>query len=86
MLEKEFLEFGYTKEEYEFIRKSYSIYNYTDETLLKKFKEITQFFILLGNSKEEIIKITKMCPQIYGYSTENMKQKISDLILLGYSR
>lgn len=33
--------------------------------------------MLLGYSKEEIIKMTKTLPVIYSYSIENMKQKIA---------
>ena len=86
MLEKEFVDFGYTKEEYMLIRNSYAISKYNDETLLKKFKEIIQFFFNLGYSREEVIKITKRLPTIYGLSVESMKQKIEDIVSLGYSR
>ena len=40
MLEKEFISFGYTKNEYDEIRNSYSLLKYSEETLLVKFKEI----------------------------------------------
>ena len=40
--EKYFFDFGYTKEDYEFIREIYHNNKYTDETLLKKFKEISK--------------------------------------------
>ena len=39
-------------------------------------KQKQEDLINLGYTKEEIIKMTKMLPTIYGYSTENMKQKI----------
>ena len=40
----------------------------------------------LGYSKEEVIKMTKTLPAIYGYSIENMKQKITNIESLGYSK
>ena len=86
MLEKEFLDFGYTKEDYILIKNSHGITGYTDETLLKKIKEITKFLLKLDYSKEEVIKMTKSLPTIYGLSIENMKQKIEDMVSLGYSK
>ena len=86
MLKEKFLEFGYTEEEYYEIRESYGVNNYSDETLLKKFSNITLFFLELGYTKEEVIKMTKTLPNIYGYSIENMKQKINDMVSLGYTK
>ena len=37
-------------------------------------------------TKEEVIKMTKTLPSIYGYSIENMKQKIIDIMDLGYTK
>ena len=42
--------------------------------------------MVLGYSKEEVIKMTKSMPSIYGLSKENMKQKIEDIMVLGYSK
>ena len=39
--------------------------------------------ISLGYSKEDVIKMTKRLPSLYGLSIENIKQKIEDLISLG---
>ena len=76
MLKEKFLEFGYTEEEYNEIRNSYVISNYSEEILLKKFINISLFLLKLGYSQEEIIKMTKRLPSIYSYSIENIKQKI----------
>lgn len=76
MLEQAVINFGYTKEEYNEIRNSYSLKNYFEEKLLEKFKENTTYLLELGYTKEEVIKMTKTFPTIYGYSIENMKQKI----------
>jgi len=59
MLEQVFINFGYTKEEYNEIRNSYSLINYTEEKLLLKFKEITNFLLKNNYTKENIIKMTK---------------------------
>ena len=39
-----------------------------------------------GYSKEEVIKMTKSLPAIYGLSIDNIKQKIEDIEKLGYSK
>ena len=36
--------------------------------------------------KEEVIKMTKTIPAIFSYSIENIKQKIEDMISLGYTK
>ena len=54
--------------------------------LLKKFNDNTNFLLSLGYSREEVIKMTKNYPAIYGYSIDNMKKKIEDMESLGYSR
>lgn len=86
MIEKAFLEFGYTKEEFMEIRNSYAIASYTDETLLKKFIDINQFLLNNDYTKEEIKRMTISYPVIYSYSIENMQRKIENMILLGYKR
>ena len=86
MLEKVFIDFGYTKEDYLSIRKHYSLNEYTDEKLLEKFKCITNYFLSNGYSKNVILKMTKFLPTIYCLSIENIKQKIEDMISLGYSK
>ena len=45
-------------------------------------KQKQEDLINLGYTKGEIIKMTKMLPTIYGYSTENMKQKIKDILAI----
>ena len=86
MLKEKFLEFGYTEEEYNLIRNSYAVINYTDETLMKKFIDITSYLLDLGYTKEEVLKMTKVLPTLYGLSIENIKQKIEDMIDLGYTK
>ena len=86
MLKEKFLEFGYTEEEYNLIRNSYSVINYTEETFMQKFIEITSYLLDLGYTKTEVLKMTKTLPSIYGYSIENMNKKINDMISLGYTK
>ena len=85
-LKKVFLDIGYTNEEFEIIINTYSIANMKPETLAIKVKDIYNFLLSLGYSKEEVIKMTKTLPSIYSLSIENMKQKIEDIVELGYSR
>ena len=86
MLEKEFLDFGYSKEEYEKLIYSYALKNYHGETLLLKFRQISQLLISFGYTKNEVIKMTVSLPAIYSYSIENIKQKLDDMEALGYAR
>ena len=85
-LKEEFIKVGYTENDYNEIRNSYSLINMKDETISIHLKDIFAFFLKNGYSKEEVIKMTKSLPQIYGYSIENMKQKIEDIMVLGYSK
>lgn len=85
-LKKMFLELGYSEKEYVKIVNTYPIINMKPETLKKRVKENYDFLISLGYSKKEIIKMTKRVSAIYGYSIENIKQKIEDMEELGYSR
>lgn len=74
-LSKLFKEIGYRKEEYEEIVNEFGVANLKRETLIKKVKENYKFLRSLGYMQEEVIKITKQFPSIYGLSIENMKQK-----------
>ena len=78
--------FGYTKEESKEILNTYPLNACKPETLKKKIEEINMYMEKLGYSKEEVIKMTKSLPAIYGYSIDNIKQKIEDMEKLGYSR
>ena len=83
---KLFLELEYNENEYVKIVNTYTIKNMKPKTLMRIVKENYDFLISLGYSKEEIIKMTKNFPSIYGLSIENIKQKIKDIEELGYSR
>ena len=85
-LEELFIKLGYTKEEYEIIVNYYTFKNSKIETISNKILENYNFFLSIGYSKEDVIKMTKSSPQIYGYKLENIKQKIEDIMSLGYSK
>ena len=78
--------FGYTKEESKEILNTYPLNACKPETLKKKIEEINMYMEKLGYSRAEVIKMTKSQPAIYGYSIDNIKQKIEDMEKLGYSR
>ena len=78
--------FGYTKEESKEILNTYPLNTCKPETLKKKIEEINMYMEKLGYSKEEVIKMTKSQPTIYGLSIDNIKQKIEDMEKLGYSK
>ena len=85
-LRKTFLSIGYTEEELNDIINSYSLKTMKTETLVKKVNNIYNYLHSLGYTKEDIIKMTKRFPQIYGLNIENMQQKIEDMQKLGYSK
>ena len=85
-LEEIFKNLGYTKEEGDKIINTYAIENLTPEKLAKNIKRNNEFLISLGYDKKDIKKMIKILPQIYGYSTENMNQKINAMKKLGYSQ
>ena len=60
--------------------------NISKEDYEKILKSKIEDMEKLGYSKEEIIKMTKRLPTIYGYSTDTLKQKIEDMEKLGYSK
>ena len=47
-LENEFLDFGFTPEEFQTIRNGYILTNYSDDVLQAKFRETTGFLVELG--------------------------------------
>ena len=67
--------FGYTKEESKEILNTYSLNAYKPETLKKKIEEMNAYMKKLGYSKEEVIRMTKNLPSIYGFCIDNIKQK-----------
>ena len=85
-LKEEFIILGYTKDDYDSIRNSYPISSIKDETLIEKVRDNYSFLLKLGYKREEIIKITKSLPEIYGYSTRTIEQKMKDMISLGYTK
>ena len=78
--------FGFSDENITIILKTYPICDMSEDTLLDHCKKNNQWFLESGYTKEEIIKMTKLLPQLYGYSINNIKQKIDDFIELGYTR
>ena len=85
MLEDAFIDFGYTKEEYQNMRNYCSIDRYTDLKLLEKFNSINYYLLSNGYTRKDIIKMVKILPTLYSYSLENIKQKVNDMVSLGYS-
>ena len=67
---------GYTNEESKEILSTYPLNTYKPETLKKRIEEINMYMEKLGYSRAELIKVTKSLPTIYGYSIDNIKQKI----------
>ena len=75
---------GYNDKEIDKILYDSNLVFIKENTLLKKINCIYNLLISLGYSRADVIKMTKLLPSLYGYSIENIKQKIEDLISLGY--
>ena len=67
---------GYEEAEIEEIINDYAIVRLKPETLIKNIERNYNYLLTLGYSQEEVIKMTKSLPAIYGYSIENIKQKV----------
>ena len=78
------LEFGYTDKEIYKILSSSIIVKLKEETIYRKIKDISNFFLKLGYNNKEIIKIIKSHPKILGLTLENLENKVYTLIDLGY--
>ena len=63
-LQQLFLELGYANEEYNKIKSYYSISKFKNETLLKRVREVYDFLIGLGYTKENIIMMSKRFPSL----------------------
>ncbi len=83
---KMLVELGYDKKYAEEIVNYYPINTLTDMTLKNNIKRNYKFLLNLGYTKEEIIKMTKSLPSLYGLSEENITNKINFLIKQGYSK
>lgn len=55
---------------------TYPLNNYKPETLKKKIEKINVYMNKLGYSREEVIKMTKSLPSIYGSDKDTIKQKV----------
>ena len=60
-------EIGYTNYDIEKILTTYPICNLKEETLLKNIKKNYEYFIVIGYTQEEVLKMTKSHPPIYSY-------------------
>lgn len=85
-MEELFLSLGYTKEDYKNIRSHYAIRELTDETLINHVNDIYNYLIEYGYSKNDVVRITKKSPFIYGCTLDNIKNKIEELSKFNYSK
>lgn len=85
MLEQAFIDFGYTKEEYEKIRNSDILINYSADALSNNFEQITNFFQSKGFTNYDIIKMTIKFPSLFTLTVENIKGKYDDMKSFGFS-
>ncbi len=83
---KMLVELGYSRQDAEEIVNYYPINTLTDMTLKNNIKRNYKFLLNLGYTKEEIIKMTKSLPSLYGLSEETITNKINFLIKQGYSK
>lgn len=84
-IKKYMLEYGYNEKDIEKILNTYPLYTSKCETLLNNIKDITNLLSILGYTKKNIIKMTKLYPTLFSYNIYNVKKKIDDIITLGYT-
>ena len=70
------VELGYEPDDAEKITLDYGVSSLKDSSLADKIKENFAFLQELGYSRDDVIKMTKSLPSIYGLSIDSMKQKI----------
>ena len=75
-LEELFIQWGYTQQEFNHFIGDYSLARLKYETLYKNVVQMYQFLVSIGYTKEEVLKITKSFPSIFGFIIESIKQKI----------
>ena len=85
-LKEVFIKLGYSEKDFDNIISSHALQRISLEKIKTKVITNYDFLILLGYSKEEIIKITRNLPAIYSYDIENMQSKIEALQEVGYSK
>jgi len=76
-------DFGYREKDINTIKKIKILKTYKEDSILLKI-ELINNYLLKYYSKNEIIRITSIFPEIYGYSLETLDKKIEDLKTLGY--
>ncbi len=79
------LSLGYTKEEAQEVVNSLFLHNLKDESLCKNILNVYNY-LRDYYTKEEIIKMTKLLPALYNFSTEAIKQKIEDMMHIDYTK
>lgn len=85
-LEEKLKQLNFTKEDYEFIKKDYSLSRMVDDTLLEKIEQTEKYFSNTFNFDIcEIKKMGEIFPTLYSYSKDNIETKKGDLLKIGYS-
>ncbi|MBQ2873455.1 MAG: hypothetical protein IJE89_05600 [Bacilli bacterium] len=86
MIVEKMLKLGFTEEQINTILTNYAILRLRKSNVSKLVGEMLDFFKNYGYSDEDIVKMSKLHPQIYGYSATNISQKILFLENLGYAK
>ncbi len=79
------LSFGYIKEDAQEVVNSLFLHKLKDESLCKNILNVYNY-LRDYYTKEEIVKMTKLLPALYGLDIENIRQKIDNIEKLGYER
>lgn len=86
MLKGFMLELGYTEQEiYKIIEKE-PLSSCSNTTLIKYINNIFNFFLSMGVSRKEIIRITTTYPVIISYNVDTISNKMFSMIILGYTQ
>ena len=77
---------GYTQEDLDKIKSTYYVGNYSIDVLHSKILEVYKFLLNMGYSHNDVINITRGFLGIFVYDGEILRERISDLVFLGFNR
>lgn len=86
MIEKLLEEYGFDDKSINTIVNYKSFESYKLESLKNIIISSYEYFMLLGYSKEEYVRIIKKCPSLLAFDKKNISNKINNLFNLGFTK
>lgn len=83
---EEIFKLGYTQDDLDKINDTYYVCNYRGEILYKKMLDVYMCLSNMKYSHNDIMVITRRIFGIFVYDGEMLRERMSELLSLGYSR